>query len=153
MLRKPVKNNLYTHASVDKPVRLFINDWIYAVELQDHFSLFCSAVTGRFCSAFTMVVHRKVSAETFDNLLLLVNSLQMEWNLPTQRALALYDYLFPLSSFPTVCLHSKKPVYLYLAAIWIKLLRLISPKIKSSAFAYTAVRSASPLSAKLLLYQ
>jgi len=74
------------HTLVWQTSILLIINWIYMVELQDQFSCFCSAVAGRFCSALSMMVHRKVSAESFDNLLLLVSSLQTDRNNPLQKS-------------------------------------------------------------------
>jgi hypothetical protein len=41
---------------------------------------FVPAVAGSICSALSMMAHRKVSAESFDNLLLLVDKTLCAWH-------------------------------------------------------------------------
>jgi hypothetical protein len=70
-------------------------------ELQDHLNHVCSTVTGSFCQVLTMVAHRKVSAESFDNLLLLVNFYDL-LSYSINKSPGAFDYLLQLPPFPTV---------------------------------------------------
>lgn len=78
----------------------------YVYELQDHFNFLCSAVTGRFCKVLSMVAHRKVSAESFDILLLLVNFSRQDNDLLPEKSWRLMSVCFVCPPFRQIHLHS-----------------------------------------------